>query len=67
MSIADEIKEARYYAAMADMETAQQRIDVLEEFVQRIEDIETQWVTGLVDSQTSMSDVSAAWRKVRRA
>ncbi len=49
-----------------EREKQKSRIAELEAFVRAIEDIETQWVTGIVDSQTSMMDVSAAWRQVRR-
>jgi len=49
-----------------EREKQKARIDELEAFVETIGDIETHWVTGIVDSQTSMTDVSAAWHKVRR-
>lgn len=42
------------------------RIAELEAFVREIEIIETSWVTGVVDAQSSMVQVSEAWAKVRK-
>ena len=55
-----------FTALIRDVAERDRRIAELEAFVELIGDIETQWVTGIVDSKTSMVDVSGAWHKVRR-